>query len=246
MVSLAVAQVVIIFIVYHKLSNAIQTTKHEAVRNSNNIISQIEGLLSIHAELNPTRGLPRSRGWVASPDFLSHLISSAQQYNPVTVVECSSGMSTVVLAACMRNAGKGRIYSLEHDEYYAKKTRALLELHKLSDWATVLDAPLVSTRLGDWSGSWYDIKSLPEGLRIDMLVIDGPPDTLGALARYPALPQLYGKLENNAVVYLDDANRESEKQVIKRWLREYSDLESVEGIECEKGCALLIKCNKSE
>lgn len=57
-------------------------------------------------------------------------------------MECSSGASTIVLAQSAKLNGRGHVFSLEHDRDYATKSRVELEKQSLSDWATVIDAPL--------------------------------------------------------------------------------------------------------
>ncbi len=67
-----------------------------------------------------------------------------------------------------------------------------------------------------------------------MLVIDGPPEAVGPLARYPAGPSLFPSLSVGATVFLDDAARDDEKRIIERWQREFPDLERQDH-DCEKG-----------
>ncbi|MGB5832308.1 MAG: class I SAM-dependent methyltransferase [Thiohalocapsa sp.] len=236
---LVIAGIALNAIVYHKLSKAIQLAKHEATRNSDNVITQIEALFAIYAEVRPTRALPKSRRWAASPDMLALMIYQTQKHFPKQIVECSSGYSTVVLAACLRNLGNGHLWSLEHERHYAEETRALLGVHGLTKWATVVDSPLIPYELTDWQGKWYDVSALTKPLAIDLLAIDGPPDELGRLARYPALPALYNRLAPKGIVLLDDSNRVSERESLARWLLEFPSLELVPQPTCEKGCVVL-------
>lgn len=230
-------------VAYHKLSAAIQTARHESRHHAENVIRQIEGLLAVHAVVQPTSALPKSRGWAASPDMLQVLLLTAEERRPERVLECSSGFSTLVLAAWMRRTGHGHVWSLEHEPVYADKTRALLRTHGLADWATVLDAPLIPVTLPQWAGRWYDHRvldaALPAGASVDMLVIDGPPDHLGPLARYPALPLLGARLAPTCTVVLDDTGRSSEQRALERWQQEMPGFSSVIGIDCEKGCTVL-------
>ena len=58
---------------------------------------------------------------------------------------------------------------------------------------------------------------------VDLLVVDGPPafeDGFG-LARHPALPVLRGRLAPGATVVLDDIERPGEREVVRRWEREF-------------------------
>ncbi|QEP42196.1 class I SAM-dependent methyltransferase [Ectothiorhodospiraceae bacterium BW-2] len=157
--------------------------------------------------------------WSAAPDFLQLIVETLQQRQPQRVVECSSGTSTVVLARGCQLNGSGHIYSLEHDVTYADKTRQELARLGLSAWATVIDAPLRSN--GQWQ--WY---SLPEPFvaEVEMVVVDGPPGRLQPLSRYPALGQLRPFLAQSGVLFLDDAARQEERQIVERWEREFNEI----------------------
>lgn len=236
---LVAAQIALLWLLYERLTKVIQGLRLEVRKQSDNSIVQIESLLSVHAEMQPRHLLPRSRDWAASPDFLAVVIGLVHKRRPETVVECSSGLSTLAIAATLRNLGRGRVLSLEHQPAYARKTREMLELHGLSDWATVIDAPLVPLTIDDWSGQWYDTVGLEKAAVIDMLVIDGPPRGTGTLARYPGVPHLYPRLSPDAIVVLDDASRADETRAAARWVERYPDLRAVETLPCEKGCLVL-------
>src|SRR4029453_6873879 len=62
---------------------------------------QLEALVGLHAILRPDRDLPETRGWSASPDFLLGLVAHAMATRPRVIVECGSGVSTVLLARCL-------------------------------------------------------------------------------------------------------------------------------------------------
>lgn len=207
--------------------------------SSDTVYRQLEALHALYAELDLKRALSPTRGWSASPDFLLLIARHARDARPQTVVECGSGTSTVVLARCMQLNGSGHVYSLEHDPEFASSTRANLERHGLGEWATVVDAPLRSHDLNGETWPWYTHEALPNG-EIDMLLIDGPPEAVGALARYPAGPNLFPSLSAGATVFLDDTIREDEKRIVERWQREFPDLERQDH-DCEKGCVSLTR-----
>lgn len=224
---------------YHKLSTAIANRRLEAAQIADNTFRQTEALLALYRDLDPPRGLPPTRGWAASPDFLRVLSVLIDDCAPLTVVECGSGLSTLVAAACLRRAGKGRVFSMEHDAVYAEKTRKLLRSHGLEEYADIIDAPLVDLSLPGWSGKWYDHSAFPPRLEIDLLVVDGPPWFKSDLARYPALPLLRSRLSGNAQILLDDADRDGEQQIVKRWLVEGLGISRLDRPACEKGCVIL-------
>jgi predicted O-methyltransferase YrrM len=186
-----------------------------AAERSDNLFTQIETLLALDKDLGLPAGLPPTRGWAGSPDFLRHLHRIATRLRPQTVVECSSGTSTVVLARSVQMNGGGHVYSLEHEPEYAQKTRDELQRQGLATFATVLDAPLRVHQLAGGEWRWYDTAGLPPA--IDLLVIDGPPASTQKLARYPALPVLGARIAPTGRVVLDDAARPDELAALTRW-----------------------------
>lgn len=199
------------------------------------LFAQLQALAALERRLALSKALPPMRGWAGSPDFLLNLAEELLEEHPQTVLECSSGVSTVVTARCMQLNGRGHVYSLEHDAKYAEKTRLLLRQHGLSDWATVLHAPLSS----DVGSPWYSLSALPRDLPpVQVLVVDGPPADVAPLARYPALPKLMPLLDRTFTVFMDDADREAEMEIVTKWLQEFPELLQTR-VPCEKGLAVL-------
>ncbi len=213
-------------------------TRDDARTDAANTFQQLEALQGLYLELGLKRSLPPTRGWAASPDFLLLLARHALNAKPKTVVECSSGISTLVLARCMQLNNGGKVFSLEHDPVYARQTREQLALHGLGDYADVIDAPLEPFAHKAEKYSWYAQSGLAPDLQIDMVAIDGPPMATGRLARYPAAPALFHRLSEAGAVFIDDASRPDEKAIVKRWVVEHPSLR-LEWPDCEKGCAVL-------
>lgn len=139
------------------------------------------------------------------------------------VVELGSGVSTVVLARLLRERG-GRLRSLEHDPDWAVVVRDQLKRERLTDVATLLEAPLEPSELSLENAPWYAasaVSALP-GEGIDLLLVDGPPGYGDGMAhsRYPALPALAERLAPGCLVILDDAGREAEREIVQRWAEE--------------------------
>ncbi len=208
------------------------------------LFRQLEALQGLYVELQLDYSLPPTRGWAGSPDLLLEVARQVRAARPQVTLECSSGVSTIVIARSLQRNGCGKLYSLEHDAEYARLTRAQLLRHGLQDWATVLDAPLAQHLLGADNWPWYDLEALPDGIAIDLLVIDGPPQSTHALARYPAGPLLFPRLAPGALVFLDDASRPDEQAALQRWSTEFPAL-AQSSRPCEKGCAVLTFPQKS-
>lgn len=205
------------------------------------LFSQIQCLGLLEKTLNMHQQLPLMRGWAGSPDFLLHLARHALSQRPEVVVECSSGVSTLVLARSMQMNGRGHVYSLEHEAEFAEKTRAMLMEHGLTEWATVVDAPLV---VGPEGTPWYDDSALPAAIKdIGLVVVDGPPQAVGRMARYPALPRLLHRMAPTFSVFADDAARPDEREMVTRWQREIPGLQ-VTDLRAEKGLAVLTRAHR--
>lgn len=200
-------------------------------------VTELKAYLDLGARLGLRQGLPYVRHWSAGADFLALLVEHVLKTGPATIVECGSGLSTLMMARCCQLNGRGRLYSLEQAAEHAARSRAELARYGMEAHAEVLEAPLRPYRLGGDTYAWYDLTDLPETV-IDLLVIDGPPGRLAPLARYPALPLLYPRLSPASRIYLDDAARPDERAILQRWLSEFPDLVLSE-VKTGRGCAIL-------
>jgi predicted O-methyltransferase YrrM len=226
------------------LSRQLTKHKNETDQKSLDYYKQIESLFSIFSTLRPHLPLPDSRKWAASPDFLKKLIEIIIDVRPQIIVEVSSGVSTLVAAYCLKKIGKGKILSLEHDPLHVSANKKLLFTHGLQDVAEIVYAPLKETAIGDGTWLWYDLDCLDLEGDIDLLVIDGPPGKTQKMVRYPALPLLHGRLSERGVVFMDDGDREDEKEIVKLWKMEYGHLK-YEYIASEKGAYIIRHGNDS-
>lgn len=204
------------------------------------LYAQIQAFHELTALLKMAHPLPTLRGWAASPDFLLIVARHALKEAPKTIVECSCGASTIVLARCAQLNRAGHVFSLEHDPKFAAITRSNLIDAGLSEWATVLDAPLKEMNPHD-ERKWYSLDMMTDPGQIEMLVVDGPPTHINPCARYPAIPMLKDRLANRCHVFLDDADRSDEKETVRKWLQDAGDSSlTVDYPSAEKGCAHLI------
>lgn len=194
---------------------------------------------SLEKFLDFKKVLPFTENWSAAPDFLKIISDYCLENKPGTIVECSSGTSSLVLSQCCKLNNHGHVYSLENDEEFVEKTTRHLTEHQLTEYNDVIYSPLRECDLNGEYYQWYDLNDLPE-VEIDMLVVDGPPGFIQKNSRYPAVPLLHGLLSNNCIVFLDDAAREDEKEIVNLWLQRYPEFRS-EHVDNERGCAVLTR-----
>ncbi|MBK6343070.1 MAG: class I SAM-dependent methyltransferase [Flavobacteriales bacterium] len=178
---------------------------------------QIEAIMGLNALLRPELPLPATRSWAAAPDLLREVATHCLTRNVRLAVEAGSGVSTLVMAYCFKRKGHGHVIALEHDAKYAERSRQVLSDHGLSDFATVVHAPLVKQMIDGRDWQWYDLSGVSLDAPIDLLLVDGPPDTTQPLARWPALPLLKAHLAPGATVILDDGDRDDERETARRW-----------------------------
>jgi predicted O-methyltransferase YrrM len=204
------------------------------------IYPQLEALLHVYSTLQLHQPLAPMRGWAISPDFARILISEVLRIRPANIMEFGSGVSTILAAACLKQIGQGKLWSIEQTEDEAQKSRGAVRLHGLDDHVEVTVAPL---RLVDLSGKewmWYDISKFPQTPKLDLLVIDGPayPPQAGMSTRYATLHLLKDRLADHVTVVLDDAASEEARKSVARWLKEFPEFRA-EWYATEKGSLVL-------
>lgn len=199
--------------------------------------SEIQGMLFVHQQLQPVTPLPKSSNASISWEAAALLVSEVSRRAPERVVELGAGVSTVLVAEALRRNGRGRLVTVEHDDYWAGHTRRELARRGLETWAEVRHAPLEPLRLDAGEQPWYALAALQDLEGIDLLIVDGPPRRIAALARYPALPVLRERLAPGALVFVDDADRASEVKTLELWAALATC--AVERLPTKTGTALL-------
>jgi predicted O-methyltransferase YrrM len=201
---------------------------------------QIESLFSIFNSLKISQPLPSMGGWVISPDFGKIIVDLVFEKKPKLILEASSGVSTLLASYCLKQLGEGNVISLEEENKYAEVSNNALIKHGLKDIANVIHAPLKEIEIEGKKWIWYDLTEIKDIKPIDMLIIDGPAQygREQKMIRYPALPLLFDSLSDEAIIILDDADRQDEKNIVDLWLKQFNCFE-VERIDTEKGTVIL-------
>ncbi|MDQ7727291.1 class I SAM-dependent methyltransferase [Halomonas sp. SpR8] len=204
---------------------------------------RLESLLWLEKRLAIKGQLPPLSGWPAAPDFLLRLHTWVCKHKPQVVVETGSGVTTLVIADALRQNGSGKLISLEHLQEYADKTNETLKDEALTAWVELRVGVLVpwygehlNPADAEKSSRWYSLDL--EGIeQINLLIVDGPPGATCLYARYPALPAFFEWLAPTAEIWMDDANRQEEKDISEAWAERYGF--ELELIPLEKGMSRL-------
>ena len=75
--------------------------------------ARLQAWFYLRDRLDLRAGIPYTRQWSASPDFLKLIADHALETRPAFILECGSGASSLVLARCCQLNGGGRLVSLE-------------------------------------------------------------------------------------------------------------------------------------
>jgi len=188
-----------------RISKELSTQTGRIKSELGNVYHQFEAVEQLLPLLKLSAPLPPSRGWAASPDFLLTLAHVTKRVKPRLTVELGSGISTLVLA----KSGAKRIVSLDHSVEFGTQTREML----LSHGVRGVDIRISELETYSRGYKWYAKATLKGLVKIDLLVIDGPPSSTNPDARYPALEHLVPFLSPKATVVLDDVYRDEERKL---------------------------------
>lgn len=171
-------------------------------------------------------------GMAADLDYVEEVAKMAARTEG-PILECGSGLTTVILGLLAGRRGV-RTWSLEHHPEWQARVTATLQLHNIPG-VNVCLSPLRD--YGEFS--WYELPSsgLPEEFRL--VICDGPPESTPG-GRYGLLPVLGQRLSRGTLILLDDANRPSETEALRRWTTEAGV--SVSLRELPTGAFALVNC----
>ena len=209
-----------------QLQKRLNNSERLANKRRDSVVTQLSAILGLYRRFEPVAPFPPFGGWAIGGECAHLLVSVVLIKRPVSIVEAGSGLSTLLMAHALESlGGDGHVVSLEHDKLWLEKSQAMVDEHGLSSRVRIVHAPIVDVRLGEDVFPWYDLSSADLPDSIDLLFIDGPPESTGPLARYPALPLLFERLPVGASVVMDDASREGERAAVQRWETEFPGLE---------------------
>lgn len=209
--------------VINVLSNRTHTIRNKIEKMARDV-GDIHGVVRI-APYTQRLPLTLGGGWAMTGDALALLTREAIIRKPKIVVEFGSGASTLVLGQIVASYG-GQVFSFDHDSAWADRTRKQIQALDLGSCVKVFHAPLTDLDLDSSKTDWYNAPSIMQlGLeKIDFLVVDGPPKSSGKIyARFPALPFMSAKLTADALIFVDDAKREEEKNMVTEWINRYPE-----------------------
>lgn len=186
------------------------------------------GIWWLRCRLAPER-LPGERlmhmlrvGWgntdySASSGYLQAVAEEAR-YASGPVLECGSGLSTIVLGFYAARRGIP-VFALEHDNQWVTTVAQSLRNTRAGDPHAERVAIYHSTLRDQGDHDWYAVPpDLPKG--ISLVICDGPPGTTRG-GRYGLLPSAWDRLSKDCIILLDDAERSDEQRILRSWREQF-------------------------
>lgn len=186
----------------------------------------IKSLIQLEPLLN--QYLPWSTS-AMRPSAVVKILNEIIINNRVNVIEFGSGLTTIYIAATLRQINSNSIVvSVEHDLEWIEICQRIIDQENLTKFVQLVHAPMELSNYSIDHLPWYSeacIKKVTRKCRFNMAVVDGPLAHTKKLkmSRYPALPFLIENklLDDNHRVYLDDVTRSGERKIIKMWERKF-------------------------
>jgi hypothetical protein len=164
-------------------------------------------------------------GWSADEEYLISVMKSTLNARG-TVLECGSGLTTLLAAVCAEERGVSLI-AFEHNEKWADRVRFYLEKYRIYS-ASVITTPLISYENEDFD--WYRVPDNKFEKPFSLVICDGPPGSTRG-GRYGLVPVMKRYLSPTFRILLDDAERDEEKKIAERWSKETGAVISRGGIK---------------
>ncbi|MCB2212465.1 class I SAM-dependent methyltransferase [bacterium] len=182
---------------------------------------QMQGILGLYHELKPEHALPLLGDAALQPLTALHYVKLIRQTKPDVVVELGSGVSTLLASLQLQKNGSGKVYAYDHEQKWARRTTNDMALHGMETWAEIRHAPLTSFQQDGRTLHWYDPAKFEDLEKIDVLLVDGPPDYDDNLQRRAGLTVLADKFHDDTVILIDDAERSTWNQFVRQWAAQH-------------------------
>jgi len=149
-----------------------------------------------------------NQGFSAQVDYLETCIEYGLNTSG-NIIECGSGLSTLVLGVIAKSNNK-KMISFEHIDFWAKKIQ-----NRLNDNNLINNQIYIRGLKNYGEFEWYNLDNI-ELPSFSLCICDAPPsNTLGGRRGFMYL--LKDKLDDNAVILVDDTIREDEQLMISEW-----------------------------
>lgn len=173
--------------------------------------------------------------WSLALESIEFIAAEVRRLRPTAIAEFGSGVSTIVFAHLMDQLYPGRkepsVFSIEQSAEVLEEVEDRLQRCGLCERVRFLHAPLIRQSVNFVATNCYRLpaEELPlffGHAKPELVLVDGPAGDYGD--RFGTVPLIQRHLHPNAMVYMDDALRDSELATADRWSRlGYLDVKGV-------------------
>jgi len=150
----------------------------------------------------------------ADTRYLQYCVSQVQSGSG-PILECGSGLSTLVVAAVAGVRGR-QLYSLEHHPEWREKVQSELDRFGLNSVAHLPQTGLIS--YGEFT--WYDVTQVNIPTGVTLVICDAPPHSTHG-GRSGLLPVMRKSLAPGCRVLMDDGVRQGEREIVRKWQADF-------------------------
>lgn len=203
---------------YQVFLNTFLKNRKNTLRPEVDAIKEIFDNNFLQEELKPIIQLDKSNLWTLDYEILNFLWVELDIHKPKVILEFGSGTSTKLFFKYFskQTDQKYTLITIDQDKDFLNKT--INDLGAVSPNTSFYPAlcPLIKT------GYKIDCNYLNDIIKkfgkIDMILIDGPSG--GWMIRENTLPSILEFCNKGAKWYLDDAFRDSEMEILRKWKRQ--------------------------
>lgn len=181
-------------------------------------LNQLNNLLPKQAYLPMT-------SWSIAPTSIAMILNEIVFEKKENIVEFGSGLSTIYICLLKSKYNlQFNFVSVDNNLEWINNQKLILKDLGCEQCVDFIHAPI--TNLSNENikyknqEKWYDTKilqTLLSGDKWDLVVVDGPQGSETPYSRYSAVPFLQSYLHEESVIFLDDAERKDEAEIVNEW-----------------------------
>ncbi|MDT0645316.1 class I SAM-dependent methyltransferase [Zunongwangia sp. F260] len=170
-------------------------------------------------------------GGALRPTGIVYILNEILINKRSSVLEFGSGITTILIARMIKKNKLNIVYkSVEHNLEWKNYLHNKLQEEGLLDQVELIYADLKKVAK-DNETIWYDcdhLNNVLENIFFDLIIVDGPPANYPEIryARLPVVDFIKYKLKSNYCIFIDDAHRDGEKEMISFFKKSYEITES--------------------
>ncbi|GAA5036475.1 hypothetical protein GCM10011506_30410 [Marivirga lumbricoides] len=195
------------------LKNKIYGNKSNSLSPSESELECIYENKSLNTELQNIINLDQSNKWTLDAEVLNFLWEELNHHKPNVIFEFGSGTSTVLFMHYFSKypTTNFTLYTIDQDNSFLSKTIESIHVPKNVDFKPIyVEVDKEGFKLEELIS-----KNIFANIELEFILIDAPFG--GWMIRKNTIPSILKYCANKAVWFLDDAFRDSEIQILRKW-----------------------------